>query len=129
MRARTDPRTYESLGKHQLLAGTSHFRDYVTCGSTRIVSICSHLSLFYVLSFTADGDLQALLAALDFVLQSASRFSTEEDHLRAELQQIGLPREHATALAKVHTDHTKDIRQRLIDHSLMGKLVDIRLLI
>nr|CAG4642168.1 EOG090X0HLW [Eurycercus lamellatus] len=66
-----------------------------------------------------EKDVRSLLASLEFVLSSASRFDTSEDHLRAELQQVGLPKEHAAALAKVHNDTTGSIRQRLIDNSLM----------
>nr|CAG4646687.1 EOG090X0HLW [Macrothrix elegans] len=66
-----------------------------------------------------DGEFKSLLASVQYVLSSASRFSTDENHLRAELQQIGLPREHAASLAKVHSDATDAIRQRLIDQSLM----------
>jgi hypothetical protein len=54
-------------------------------------------------------------------LTSASRFSTGEDHLRAELQQVGLPREHAAALAKVYHDNADSIRKNLIQDSLMSE--------
>jgi hypothetical protein len=63
-----------------------------------------------------------LLGSIQFVLTSASRFSTGEDHLRAELQQVGLPREHATALAKVYQENADSIRKNLIRDSLMSKL-------
>ncbi|KAI9554232.1 hypothetical protein GHT06_019504 [Daphnia sinensis] len=66
-----------------------------------------------------ESDARSLLGSIQFVLTSASRFSTGEDHLRAELQQVGLPREHATALAKVHHDYGDSIRKHLIRDSLM----------
>nr|CAG4648986.1 EOG090X0HLW [Polyphemus pediculus] len=69
-------------------------------------------------------DVQSLLASLQFILSSASRFQTSEDHLRAELQQVGLPKEHATALAKVHQDMTKSIRQHLLTESLKFNRVE-----
>nr|CAG4651455.1 EOG090X0HLW [Simocephalus serrulatus] len=73
-----------------------------------------------------ESDVRSLLASIEFVLTSASRFSTGEDHLRAELQQVGLPREHAAALAKVHHDNSSSIRGRLIQDSLtMNKMEDI----
>lgn len=60
------------------------------------------------------SDAQSLLMSIQFILSSASRFSTSEEHLRAELQQVGLPKEHAAALAKVHQDSTHSIRQKLL---------------
>lgn len=73
-----------------------------------------------------ESDVRSLLGSIQFVLTSASRFSTGEDHLRAELQQVGLPREHATALAKVHHDYADSIRKHLIRDSLMrNKLEDV----
>ncbi|XP_046639269.1 COMM domain-containing protein 4-like [Daphnia pulicaria] len=73
-----------------------------------------------------ESDVKSLLGSIQFVLTSASRFSTGEDHLRAELQQVGLPREHAAALAKVYHDNADSIRKNLIQDSLMmNKLQDI----
>nr|CAG4642906.1 EOG090X0HLW [Evadne anonyx] len=63
------------------------------------------------------SDAQSLLVSIEFILSSASRFSTSEEHLRAELQQVGLPKEHAAALAKVHQDSTRSIRQKLLSDS------------
>nr|CAG4649811.1 EOG090X0HLW [Scapholeberis mucronata] len=71
-----------------------------------------------------ESDVRSLLASIEFVLSSASRFSTGEDHLRAELQQVGLPREHAAALAKVHSDNASAIRDRLVRESLMKNKVE-----
>lgn len=73
------------------------------------------------MAYTAESDVRSLLASIQFVLTSASRFATGEDHLRAELQQVGLPREHAAALAKIHNDNTESIRRRLIHDSLMSE--------
>nr|CAG4643603.1 EOG090X0HLW [Ilyocryptus agilis] len=68
-----------------------------------------------------EDEVRSLLASIQFVLSSASRFETSEEHLRAELQQIGLPREHATALAKVHHDATEAIRRNLVRESIMAR--------
>jgi hypothetical protein len=73
------------------------------------------------INIVAESDVRSLLASLEFVLSSASRFSTTEDHLRAELQQVGLPKEHASALARIHNDATVLIRQRLIQNSLKSE--------
>jgi len=70
------------------------------------------------------SDAQSLLVSIQFILSSASRFSTSEEHLRAELQQIGLPKEHAAALAKVHQDSTHSIRQKLLNDSASPNSVE-----
>lgn len=70
----------------------------------------------------AENDVKSLLASLEFILSSASRFSTTEDHLRAELQQIGLPKEHASALARIHQEATTLVRQNLISKSMKSEL-------
>lgn len=85
----------------------------------RAIHTLTRFFLFW--SCTAESDVRSLLASIEFVLTSASRFSTGEDHLRAELQQVGLPREHAAALAKVHHDNCSSIRGRLIQDSLTSK--------
>jgi len=73
----------------------------------------------------AVSDVQPLLVSIEFILSSASRFSTGEEHLRAELQQLGLPKEHAAALAKVHHDSTRLIREKLLsDSSSPNSVVD-----
>lgn len=75
----------------------------------------------------AENDVKSLLASLEFILSSASRFSTTEDHLRAELQQIGLPKEHASALARIHQEATTLVRQNLISKSMkINNLEDVR---
>ena len=92
-------------------------------GSVIVTSSSSNPPLSFVASLQPAGtERKSLVAALQFVLESASRFGIEEEeHLRAELQQLGLPREHAAALARVHTETGRDIRQRLLDSSLMGE--------
>ena len=63
--------------------------------------------------------------SIQFILSSASRFSTSEEHLRAELQQVGLPKEHAAALAKVHQDSTHSIRQKLLSDTSSRKFYSV----
>jgi COMM domain containing 4 len=75
----------------------------------------------YLLFPTAQNEAQSLLSSLEFILGSASRFSTSEEHLRAELQQVGLPKETAAAISKVHQDSTSLIREKLIEKSLRSK--------
>ena len=81
-------------------------------------------SFYSVCSRPAESDVRSLLGSIQFVLTSASRFSTGEDHLRAELQQVGLPREHAASLAKVYHDNADSIRKNLIHDSLMSEYMN-----
>ncbi|XP_065348872.1 COMM domain-containing protein 4-like isoform X1 [Cloeon dipterum] len=65
-----------------------------------------------------EPDLQGALAALGFILRSASRYSVDSSSLDSELQQLGLPRELAAALAKSHTDNTASLSKYLSESSL-----------
>nr|CAG4638832.1 EOG090X0HLW [Cyclestheria hislopi] len=66
----------------------------------------------------SQDDVKSLLATVKFILCSASRFRTSEEHLCAELQQLGLPREHASAIAKVYQDTCTAIRSKLKSDAL-----------
>nr|CAG4641326.1 EOG090X0HLW [Eulimnadia texana] len=68
--------------------------------------------------------LESLLASIRFVLHSGARFSVPEQHLSAELQQVGLPREHTAALVKVYSDSAKAVRQTLIENTLRRNRLD-----
>nr|CAG4638149.1 EOG090X0HLW [Chydorus sphaericus] len=75
-----------------------------------------------------EKEVRSLLASLEFVLSSASRFQTSEETLRAELQQLGLPKEHAAALGRVQLDYGPAIRQSRIRNSLMiNRLDDVKI--
>lgn len=52
-------------------------------------------------SFTT-SDLKAAFAALQFIIGSAAKFACPEDRLNAELQQLGLPVELVSTLAKLY---------------------------
>lgn len=68
--------------------------------------------------------MKGLVSALEYVLSSASRFAgVSEDHLRAELHQVGLPKEHAAAIAKVHRECSSLIRDELIKDTLQCKFM------
>lgn len=70
----------------------------------------SALDLERVAKLLADAnlvgdDLRGCVAALEFIVDCSVRYSVAGDVLLAELQQLGLPREHAAALSKVITEH------------------------
>ncbi|XP_069699315.1 COMM domain-containing protein 4 [Periplaneta americana] len=73
------------------------------------------------------GEVKASVAALLFVLATSARHGIDGDTLSSELQQLGLPREHATALCRVYSDNLTSISNRLKDHSLrLNRLQDVQ---
>lgn len=59
-----------------------------------------------------------MIAALCFILTSAAKYDTSSTSLCSELQQLGLPKEHASALSKVYSDKVFDLKTALRDQSL-----------
>ncbi|XP_071942984.1 COMM domain-containing protein 4-like [Antedon mediterranea] len=62
-----------------------------------------------VYKFTSDAkydtsDIKAAIASLGFILKCAIRYDVDADSLSNELQQLGLPKEHATSLCKSYQD-------------------------
>nr|XP_045594893.1 COMM domain-containing protein 4-like [Procambarus clarkii] len=60
----------------------------------------------------------AVVAAIRWVLESAAGAVVAAGVLDSELQQLGLPKEHAAALTKVYSDHHHELLRRLHDTSL-----------
>jgi hypothetical protein len=68
-----------------------------------------------------EADLKGTVAAIGFILRSASRYGVDSASLDSELQQLGLPRELAAALSKTHTDNTDKLANLLAESSLRRK--------
>ncbi|XP_032683679.1 COMM domain-containing protein 4 [Odontomachus brunneus] len=64
------------------------------------------------------GDAKAMVAALELIFTSSARYSVSAADLNSELQQLGLPREHSTAVARLHTTHCPQIAVVLSSQSL-----------
>lgn len=85
-----------------------------------------------VKKLTADAkfepnEVKATVAALLFVLATSARHGVDGETLGSELQQLGLPREHAAALCRVYSDNVTSISSRLQDQSLrLSRLQDIQ---
>lgn len=76
-----------------------------------------------VYKLTADakfetGDVKASIAALNFILSSAAKYNVDGDSLSNELQQLGLPKEHGTALCKSYSDSLDKLQQQFKKQSL-----------
>ena len=74
-------------------------------------------------SLTADAklslaDIQATVAALNFILTSAAKHDCDVESVVSELQQLGLPKEHSSTIGKVYGDNKLGIRNRQKEKSL-----------
>uniref|UniRef100_A0A1A8LF79 COMM domain containing 4 n=2 Tax=Nothobranchius TaxID=28779 RepID=A0A1A8LF79_9TELE len=81
-----------------------------------------------VAKLTADakfesGDIKASVAVLSFILSSAAKHDVDSESLSSELQQLGLPKEHATGLCKSYEDKHSALQDKLREASLrLGRL-------
>lgn len=91
-----------------------------------------HMDFERVKKLTADakfesGEVKASVAALMFVLATSARHGVDAETLSSELQQLGLPREHAMALCRVYSENLTAISSRLQDQSLrLNRLQDVQ---
>ncbi|KAM6425883.1 COMM domain-containing protein 4 isoform 2-T2 [Liasis olivaceus] len=71
-----------------------------------------------ILKLTSDakfesGDVKATVAVLTFILSSAAKYNVDSESLSSELQQLGLPKEHAMGLCRSYEE-----KQGLLQESL-----------
>ena len=69
------------------------------------------------------SDAKAIVAALELILTSSARYGVSPADLSSELQQLGLPREHSAAVARLHTDNCPQITAILTSQSLRRELL------
>lgn len=67
--------------------------------------------------------MKAAMSCIRFLLVNATRFNTDETTFLTELQQLGLPSEHSTAICRVFKDQCSNIQEYLIQNSLTGKFI------
>uniref|UniRef100_A0A7S3F4N2 COMM domain-containing protein n=1 Tax=Haptolina ericina TaxID=156174 RepID=A0A7S3F4N2_9EUKA len=65
-----------------------------------------------------EEDVQAVVAALNFILTSAARHDVDAGTLGDELQQLGLPREHTDALVNAFSKGRAGMQARFFELSL-----------
>ncbi|KAH8404478.1 hypothetical protein KR222_006165, partial [Zaprionus bogoriensis] len=76
-------------------------------------------------SVTNDG--KTAVACVHYMLSNAARYSCSESSFGEEIQQLGLPKEHAAAMCRVLQAHAAAIRQKLIDKSFrINELQSVR---
>ncbi|KAL4681040.1 hypothetical protein H8957_016787, partial [Semnopithecus entellus] len=71
-----------------------------------------------ILKLTADakfesGDVKATVAVLSFILSSAAKHSVHGRCLASELQQLGLPKEHAASLCRCYEEKQSPLQKHL----------------
>ncbi|KAG8440356.1 hypothetical protein GDO86_006199 [Hymenochirus boettgeri] len=76
-----------------------------------------------IIKFTSDarfdsGDIKATVAVLSFILSSAAKHNVSSDNLSSELQQLGLPREHAASLCRSYEENQNALQEVLRESSL-----------
>lgn len=59
-----------------------------------------------------DHDLQACIACISYILTAATRFNIDSNILQSELLQLGLPREHSTAIKRVLDDQLPNLTEK-----------------
>ncbi|XP_032198295.1 COMM domain-containing protein 4 isoform X4 [Mustela erminea] len=79
-----------------------------------------------ILKLTADarfesGDVKATVAVLSFILSSAAKHSVDGESLSSELQQLGLPKEHAASLCRCYEEKQSPLQEHLRACSLRGE--------
>ncbi|XP_033215817.1 COMM domain-containing protein 4 [Belonocnema kinseyi] len=72
------------------------------------------------------SDAKAIVAALELIFTSSARYGVSVADLSSELQQLGLPREHSAAVARLYTDNSPQITAILTSQSLrLNRLTSI----
>uniref|UniRef100_A0A8B9QFP1 COMM domain containing 4 n=1 Tax=Apteryx owenii TaxID=8824 RepID=A0A8B9QFP1_APTOW len=82
-----------------------------------------------ILKLTSDaklesGDVKATIAVLSFILSSAAKHNVDSESLSSELQQLGLPKEHATGLCRSYEEKQSPLQDSLRACSLRLSQLD-----
>lgn len=64
------------------------------------------------------GDAKASVAGIRFIISSAAKHDVDEETLSSELQQLGLPKEHAAALCKTYEGKLSTLREEFKKQSM-----------
>jgi hypothetical protein len=67
-----------------------------------------------------DPNVSLCCSVVEFILHSAAKNAVDGNVLNDELQQLGLPKEHATVLVKLHAAKGEELRDLCTQRSLRG---------
>ncbi|XP_009468023.1 PREDICTED: COMM domain-containing protein 4 [Nipponia nippon] len=116
-------------------------RDLGDASSVKLKLICAQVlrdllgeAIEYekILKLTSDaklesGDVKATIAVLGFILSSAAKHNVDGESLSSELQQLGLPKEHAGGLCRSYEEKQSSLQDRLRACSLrLSRLGSVR---
>ncbi len=87
----------------------------------------NHEKVLKLISDESDGlsTLKGVVAAVHFILINAARYDVDETSLTQEIQQLGLPKENAEAIARMYREHKDSLRDNLSSKSFrVSRLVE-----
>lgn len=119
------------LAEISTLAKISSVKMKLLCGQVMKDLLGEGIDYDKVSKLTADakfesGDIKASIAVLNFILSSAAKHDVDSESLSSELQQLGLPKEHATGLCKSYEDKHSALQDKLRETSLrLGRLENV----
>ncbi|KAM9711294.1 COMM domain-containing protein 4 [Dama dama] len=119
------------LAEISTLAKISSVKLRLLCGQVLKDLLGDGLDYEKILKLTADarfesGDVKATVAVLSFILSSAAKHSVDGESLSSELQQLGLPKEHAASLCRCYEEKQSPLQERLRACSLrVNRLVGV----
>eukprot|EP00112_Aurelia_sp_Birch-Aquarium-sp1_P003908 Seg1442.4 transcript_id=Seg1442.4/GoldUCD/mRNA.D3Y31 product="COMM domain-containing protein 4" protein_id=Seg1442.4/GoldUCD/D3Y31 len=119
------------LAEMSILSKMSSVKMKLLCAQVVAEMLGGEIDYAKAAKLTADAkfeveDLKAAIAALNLIFLSSARHGVDGDTLSNELQQLGLPKEHANALCKIYGDKVEHIRDVLRQKSMRtSRLKDV----
>uniref|UniRef100_A0A8B9YNY6 COMM domain containing 4 n=1 Tax=Bos mutus grunniens TaxID=30521 RepID=A0A8B9YNY6_BOSMU len=106
------------LGAVVKAEGLSSVKLRLLCGQVLKDLLGGGIDYEKILKLTMDarfesGDVKATVAVLSFILSSAAKHSVDGESLSSELQQLGLPKEHAASLCRCYEEKQSSLQARL----------------
>eukprot|EP00057_Strongylocentrotus_purpuratus_P001657 XP_001200580.2 PREDICTED: COMM domain-containing protein 4 [Strongylocentrotus purpuratus] len=111
------------LAEISILSKITSVKMKLLCGQVIKDLLGDKIDFEKVYKLTADAkyessDVKASIAALSFILSSAAKYNVDGESLSNELQQLGLPKEHSTALSRSYGDKREKMQESFRSRSL-----------
>ncbi|CAH2273474.1 COMM domain-containing 4 [Pelobates cultripes] len=111
------------LAEISTLARISSVKLKLICAQVLKEQLGEKIDYEKILKLTSDarfesGDIKATVSVLSFILSSAAKHNVSSDNLSSELQQLGLPKEHAASLCRSYEDKQSALQETLRESSL-----------
>uniref|UniRef100_A0A8C2T7W2 COMM domain containing 4 n=1 Tax=Coturnix japonica TaxID=93934 RepID=A0A8C2T7W2_COTJA len=117
------------LAEISVLARISSVKLKLICAQVLRELLGDNIDYEKILKLTSDaklesGDVKAAIAVLDFILSNAAKHNVDGESLSSELQQLGLPKEHATGLCRSYEEKQSSLQDSLRAGSLRLSRLD-----